>query len=295
MDLRKRCSPNGEVPSSLQTEQYVLTKREVAYLMPALYKSKFVPPAKLSEGMKAQEWGVMYTAEGMKGVHPDIIRSTQRMIKANAYLKSHATAGEPVVLRVSVVEMGGEKTDQVHSRFQPQHRWHKDGHEPLITMVYVLYDGGWDSKKSPGAFELGGRVALADRPCGNAYFESTVGGLYRGARSGRTISYYPPTNSLYVIPGFVDHAVFKLEDPAVIRHAVVVFLKPRSSYVFRGLSLPADEYLRMTWAIGVVNSGAVFFCAKCMKIFGNKRQLYDHRRRETACKRKMQIKRLNEG
>ena len=290
MDLRMRRCPNGKVPTSLQTEKYVLTRKEVADLMPALYKSKFVPPAKLSEGMKAQEWGVKYTAAGMKGVHPDVIRSTQRMIKANAYLKKHATAGEPVVLRVSVVEMGGDKTDQVHSRFQPQHRWHKDGHEPLITMVYILYDGEWDSKKSPGAYELGGRVALADRPCGNAYFQSA-----KGARSGRTIAYYPPTNSLYIIPGFVDHAVFKLEDPTVIRHAVVVFLKPRKSYVFRGLILPADEYLRMTWAIGVVDSGQVLFCKDCMKVFGNKRQLYDHRKRETACERKMQIRRLNEG
>ena len=139
MDLWERRSPNGKkLPLSLQTEQYVLTRKEVADVMPALNENKFVPPAKLSEGMKAQEWGVKYTAAGMKGVHPDIIWATRRMIKANAYLKNHATAGEPVVLRVSVVEMGGEKTDQVHSRFQPQHRWHKDGHEPLITVVYVI-------------------------------------------------------------------------------------------------------------------------------------------------------------
>ena len=103
MNLRERRSPNGKVPSSLQTEQYVLTREEVADLMPALNKSKFVPPAELSEGMKAQEGGVKYTAAGMKGVHPDIIWATRRMIKSNAYLRNHATAGERVVLRVSVV------------------------------------------------------------------------------------------------------------------------------------------------------------------------------------------------
>ena len=83
MDLWERRSPNGKkLPLSLQTEQYVLTRKEVADVMPALNENKFVPPAKLSEGMKAQEWGVKYTAAGMKGVHPDIIRATRRMIKS---------------------------------------------------------------------------------------------------------------------------------------------------------------------------------------------------------------------
>ena len=136
---------------------------------------------------------------------------------------------------------------------------------------------------------------MADRPCGNTYFQSAVGGLYKGAQSGRTILYYPPTNSIYIIPGFVDQAVFKLENQTVIRHAVVVFLKPRRSYVFRGLSLPADEYLWMTWAISVVNNQEIFFCKKCMKVLSNKQQLYDHRKRATDCERQMKIKRLNEG
>ena len=90
-------------------------------MMPALNQSKYVASDELSEGMKAQDWGIRYTAIGMKGVHPDIIRAAQKMVKGNAYLRHHATAGEPVLLQVSVVEMGGEEIDQVHLRFQPQH------------------------------------------------------------------------------------------------------------------------------------------------------------------------------
>ena len=111
---------------------------------------------------------------------------------------------------------------------------------------------------------------MTDRPCRNAIFEGTNGGLHKGVHGGQAFSFYTPTNSVYIIPGFVDHVVFKLENPTVIRHAVVVFIKPRGKYVFRKLILTADDDLQMTWAIGFVSSGETVICDKCYKVYKTK-------------------------
>jgi hypothetical protein len=294
MNLRKRHSPNERVPASLETQMHVLSKVEVRRLLPAINSSKYVAVDAIEEGIKASDWGVKFTAGDSRGVHPTVMNTAKTMIHRNTYLRKHATFGEPVLLRVSVIEMGGKGIKQNRTSFGPQHHWHKDGVTPLITMVYVLYDGEWDSTNSPGAFEYGGRVALADRPCGNAYFESRGEHHHSRVRGGRSCCYYPATNSIYIIPGFVDHSIHRLEDANVVRHAIVVFMKPREQYRFRSLQLPVDEYLRTTWAMGFNTDGKFAICGKCYKVFKNKRQLYDHGRRVVNCNVTMKKKRESE-
>jgi hypothetical protein len=171
------------------------------------------------------------------------------------------------------------------SRFQPQHHWHKDGGTSVITVVYTLYNGEWDSANSPGAFALGGRVALADRPCGTAVYEDSS---FASVRSGRSLTYYPLTNALYIIPGqHVSHAVFKVHDPTTVRFALVFFLQPPPHLYFRDIRLPVDDYLRITWALGFFPNDATappLFCSRCYRLFSNQRQIYDHNKRNPNCK-----------
>ena len=150
-----------------------------------------------------------------QAVHPLISKIVSHITDNNAYLKSHIVQGRPSVRRVSVVKMDSSPPTLARSRFQPQHHWHKDGGTSLITVVFTLYNGEWDSKNSPGAFELGGRVPLADRPCGTAVYADSI---FTSVRSGRIRTYFPRTNSLFSLPGqHVSHAFFRVEDPVGIR------------------------------------------------------------------------------
>jgi hypothetical protein len=282
MKLRSRHSPNDRVPSSLQTQNNVLTREEVSNVMPALNASNYVSSDDNEGGVSS--WGVKYTRDDGTGVHPDVVKTAMTIVKRNSYLRRHSTAGEPILMRVAVLKMGGEELDQVRTRFEPQLHWHKDGEEPLFSMVYILYNGEWDSNNSPGALEYGGRVAFADRKCGNAIFATTESSTPRGVRSGRLCSYYPPTNSLYIIPGYiVNHAVYKMINATAIRLAIAVFIKPRTIYSFQNMRLTVDDYLRLTWAIGFKEKGEIIICDKCKGMFKKGRQFQDHKRRVGQC------------
>ena len=155
MNLQVQRSPNGKVPSSLHTEQYVLTRDEVANL--SAKQEQICGARRIIGRNEGSRMGSKIHCRRNERSSPRYhLGSTKDDKRKCVPKKPRNSWGPGCLLRVSVVEMGEKKTDQVHSRFQPQHRWHKDGHEPLITMVYVLYDGEWDSKKIPGAFELGG-------------------------------------------------------------------------------------------------------------------------------------------
>jgi hypothetical protein len=281
MKLRTRHGPNDRVPSSLVEQLHVLTEKEIAVIMPALESSDFTRAQKKDDAVAFDE-GVLYTDVGSK-IHPSITKAVEMMATRNEYLKTHLPRGRAEVRRISIVEMDGDSTNRPTTRFQPQHHWHKDGCDPLLTMVYVLYDGEWDSTNSPGAFECGGRVALADRPCGNAVCRAGSEEHNKVVRSGRVSTYYPKTNGLYIIPGFVvEHAVFKVEVPNVKRQAIVVFVATKKNYTFQSIRMSADTYFRLTWALGFAK-GRSIFCNKCYQVFDKKRQLYDHRKRQKDC------------
>ena len=286
MKLRLRHPPNNQTPHSLHEQRFVLTKVQIEELMPALASTVYSAAGAAEDGIDAVDWGILYTATD-QAVHPVVSKIVRHIAINNPYLQSHSLKGTPSLRRVSVVKMDSSPPSPARSRFHPQHLWHKDGGSALITVVFTLYNGEWDSDNSPGAFELGGRVALADRPGGTAVYADSS---FSSVRPGRVRAYFPLTNALYIIPGqHVSHAVFRVEDPRSVRYAVVFFLEPRSHFTLFSLRLPADEYLRLTWALGFHDACATtrpLICPRCYRLFSNKRQRYDHNRRERNCKAK---------
>jgi hypothetical protein len=284
MKLRVRHCQNNKAPSSLQEQQYVLSSQQIALLLPALESTLFSVAGDVEDGIEANDWGVLFTPD-QQPVHPVVTEIVNFISCNNPYLKSHSPGGCPELLRVAVVKMDSSPPSPARSRFQPQHHWHKDGGTSLITVVYTLYNGEWDSIHSPGAFELGGRVALADRPSGTAVYSDST---FESVRSGRSLSYFPRTNTLYIIPGqLVSHAVFKVQDPATVRFAIVFFLKPKSHFTIFSIRCPVDEYLRLTWALGFIptdSSVLPLICRRCLRLFSNLRQRYDHDRRQPNCR-----------
>jgi hypothetical protein len=292
MKLRVRHSPNNQAPHSLQQQQYVLSKKQIADLLPALDSTVFSALDDVEDGIAAEKWGILYTAAG-QAVHPAVTKIVRYISSNNDYIKTHSLQGSPVLRRVAIVKMDSSPPSPARSRFQPQHHWHKDGGTSLITVVYTLYNGEWDSANSPGAFALGGRVALSDRTCGTARYKNSS---YETVRPGRVCTYYPLTNSLYIIPGqHVSHAVFKVDDPSTVRFALVFFLQPPSHLYFRDICLPVDDYLRITWALGFLRNDAKappLFCVRCYRLFSIQRQLYDHDRLYPNCKKIAAKKRM---
>jgi hypothetical protein len=295
MKLRVRHSPNNQTPHSLQEQRYVLSKEQIAVLLPALESSVFTGAGDVEEGIAAEDWGILYT-DAAQAVHPVVSKIVHHIATNNEYLKTHSLQGRPVLRRVAVVKMDSSPPSPARSRFQPQHHWHKDGGTSLITVVFTLYNGEWDSSNSPGAFALGGRVALADRPSGSAVYSDPK---FDSVRPGRVRTYFPLTNALYIIPGqHVAHAVFRVEDPCTVRFAVVFFLEPPSHFTFCSLRLPVDDYLRITWALGFLHPDArvlPLFCRRCYRLFSSKRQRYDHDRRQPNCKATEAMQRLEDS
>ena len=297
MKPRVRHCPNNRAPSSLHEQLFILSKEQIAVLLPHLEGTVFSSPGEPEDGIPAEDWGILYTPEGQV-VHPEVSQIVDFIAINNDYLRSHSSPGaRPVLRRIAIVKMDSSPPSPARSRFQPQHHWHKDGGTALITVVLTLYNGEWDSINSPGAFELGGRVALADRPSGTAVY--SAGTNFESVRSGRVCIYYPRSNGLYILPGqLVTHAVFRVEHPKTIRYALVFFLEPKSHFTFHSVRLPVDDYLRLTWALGFipnVTSEIPLFCQRCYRLFSNERQRYDHDRRQQNCKESEAKQRLEDA
>jgi hypothetical protein len=296
MHLRSGRTSKDTVPSSFHVQYNVLTKKQIADLMPALDNSDYSHSISSAEGgLSVDDWGVRFTADNMP-VHPALSRAAKIIVSRDSYIKSLSPGGRPTINRILAVQMDSDPPNPSRNRFQPQHHWHKDGTDPTLSLVYTLYNGEWDSDNSPGALECGGRVAISDRPCGTTVYAGHDFQKSKVARSGRVLTYYPRTNGLYFIPGnLVSHAVFRMEVPNVTRYAVVIFLQPRELFLFQSLTLPADEYLRLVWALGFCKSTAdPIFCKVCYRVFDNRRQIYDHHRRQPACLENRDKKRASE-
>jgi hypothetical protein len=277
MELRHRRDPNHNTPLSLEEQTFVFTKEQLQLLLPALESTQFVKGTAMEEGIPADSWGVNFTADN-QAIHPVISNMVRVLIANNRYLTSHTPKGRTVIHRISVNKMDSSPPSPARNRFEQQMHWHADGADKntsLLTVVFTVYNREWDSEKSPGARSLGGRVGLADRPSGSAVFTNNKRDR---VRAGRVCNYYPKTNSLYIIPGHqVDHAVYRVHDPNTVRFSIVVFLKPKSRFLFFGKYRPVNEYLRMTWAIGFLGKDAVpLFCPRCYRVFSTARQLQDH-------------------
>jgi hypothetical protein len=64
MKLRVRHSPNNQAPHSLKEQRYVLSKEQIAPLLPALERSHFAEAADVEDGIAAEDWGIQYTPVG---------------------------------------------------------------------------------------------------------------------------------------------------------------------------------------------------------------------------------------
>jgi hypothetical protein len=293
MKLRVRHSPNNQAPHSLKEQRYVLSKEQIAHLLPALEQSHFAEAVDVEDGIAAEDWGVQCTPVGQP-VDPVVSQIVHHIAANNKHVRTHSPPGAPVLRRISIVKMDSSPASRARSRFQPQHHWHKDGGTSLVTVVFTLYDGEWDSANSPGAFALGGRVAKAYRPCGTAVHEDPPS--FGSVRSGRSLTCCPLTNALCITPGqHVSHAVFKVHDPTTVRFALFFFLEPPPHLYFHDIRLPVDDYLRITWALGFFPNDATsppLFCSRCHRLFSNQRQVHDHNKRKPNCKTMEAKKRL---
>ena len=292
MNLRSPSVSKDKVPSSLQTQDKVLTRSEIKELLPALNHADFTRQVATDlPGDHDTDWEVDFTAEDSP-VHPVVKKSVLAMIARNKYLQEHLPRQRCPIRRISIVRMEYNAATQPRTRFKPQHQWHKDGDEPLLTMVYTLYDGQWNSSESPGAFQCGGRLGLSDRPCGTALYSGHDHEKFKAVRAGRVVTYYPRTNGVYILPGYIaTHSVFRMEKPSSIRYAIVVFLEPRTQYTFQSVRFSADVYLRLTWALGFSSSKHPIFCRLCHRVFDSTRQLSDHQTRQPGCCKAMKKKR----
>ena len=296
--------PPNNVPSTFPRQENILLPAQITELLVALDASDFSPPpvAASSEGNSSQailppdddvDWGVEFTAPHTP-VDPTVRRMVELMIDGNSYVQDHAaktSAGKFKVRRISVVKMEHHGSTGSRSRFRPKHPWHKDGSSPIITMVYTLFDGEADSLNSPGAYRCGGRVTFSNRASGTVVYGGHAHHKFVYAQAGTTMTYYPRTNGIYVIPGhIVAHSITRIELPGVTRYSIVVFLEPKPILIYRSprlkngfLKLKADEYLRLTWAVGFCNVSDPFFCQKCLRAFDNQKQLTNHQHRVKDC------------
>jgi hypothetical protein len=126
MKLRVRHSPNNQAPHSLKEQRHVLSKEQIARLLPALERSHFAEAADVEEGIAAEDWGIQYTPVGQP-VDPVVSQFVHHIAAKNEYIRTHSPPGGTVLRRVSIVKMDSSPASPARSRFQPQHHWHKDG------------------------------------------------------------------------------------------------------------------------------------------------------------------------
>jgi hypothetical protein len=165
------------------------------------------------------------------------------------------------------------------SCFQPQHHWHKDGGTSLLTIVFTLYNGEWDSNNSPGASKLGGGgVTLADRPTVELQYilipilsqsVLVVFALISPLPMPFSTS-YPVNMCLMQCSGWRTLALFVMQLCFFLSpHAVVFFLEPATHFTFHSFYLSVDEYLHITWALGFLDKGTTalpLFCDRWLQL-----------------------------
>ena len=85
MKLRCRHRPNNQVPHSLQEQSYVLSKQQIADLLPALESTVFSEADEVEDGVAAEDWGILYTAAG-QAVHPAVSKIVHHIAANNEYI-----------------------------------------------------------------------------------------------------------------------------------------------------------------------------------------------------------------
>jgi hypothetical protein len=89
MKLRVRHSPNNQAPHSLKEQRYVLSKEQIAHLLPALERSHFTEAADVEDGIAAEDWGIQYTPIGQPA-DPVVSQIVHHIAANNEYIRTHS-------------------------------------------------------------------------------------------------------------------------------------------------------------------------------------------------------------
>jgi hypothetical protein len=170
---------------------------------------------------------------------------------------------------INRMDYDDSEVPQQRSRQGAQHIWHTDGNadKPFLSVVYTIYNGQPDSR-SLSALEAGGIVLMSNLDDGR--FRRSSKAQQQTPQNWSTTSYYPKTNSFYILPGyFVSHAVCKVY-PGTVRYSIVMFLPLRHP-------AKADHQLRSDWALANGKQHTTV-CDKCWSTFKDGYALVRHQR-----------------
>jgi hypothetical protein len=137
MKLRVRHDPNNQVPHSLEQQCCVLSKEQIAHLLPALESTAFSEDGDVKDGIASKKWGTLCTAAG-QAVHPTVSKIVHHVAANNDFMKTHSVEGRPVLCRVAVVKM--DSSPLTSNDLVPASTPHKDGSTSLVTVVCTLYN-----------------------------------------------------------------------------------------------------------------------------------------------------------
>jgi hypothetical protein len=227
-----------------------------------------------------KDWGVSLAEEDI--ITPDIKLAMMEAVLSVDKVKCLVTEkrDEGFFSRIFINRMcTTDETRQQRQIDTPQHIWHMDGCGETLTAVLTIYDSELDSNVL-SARDVGGFVKVSNFDDGR--FTPTDSLRQNHPVPSSTTTYFPPTNSLYIFPGyFVAHAVFKVK-PGTVRYSVVMFINLRDTLID---GVTPDTYLRREWA-GSNPDGKKEICHRCWSAFRTKRDLHDHQRRSRTCMNK---------
>jgi hypothetical protein len=95
----------------LEQQRYVLSKEQIAHLLPALESTVFSEDGDVKDGVASKKWGTLCTAAG-QAVHPAVSKIVHHVAANNNFIKAHSVKGQPVLRRVAVVKMDSSPPHQ---------------------------------------------------------------------------------------------------------------------------------------------------------------------------------------
>ena len=280
--MSPRRKPSKLPPRSMLEVTNVLTGTSGQATLASVIKLKHTLAKKDDqEGDEAanRDWGVSVAEEG--AIPPALKSAMMKVVLSVDEVQRLATEDRDEGFFIKIFINRMSSTDGSHQQRQidmPQHLWHADGNgEPLLTVVLTLLNSELDSNKL-SCLKAGGHVKVSNFDDGHF---TPADSLRQGHPvPSTTTTCYPPTNSLYIFPGyFVAHAVFKVKLHTV-RYSVVMFIKLRDTLSIEGVT--PDTYLRRNWAASNP-AGKTVVCPRCWKAFLHERNLLEHQRRSQAC------------
>ena len=288
MNLRSSRNKEIKPPRTILEMPNVFEDKTVSDLIRSLKKVKF----KQKNINKTPDWGTFWCTK--KSIPKIWVEKMRTVVQNCVYIKSKLQEGdEESYLADHFIHRMTGNDNLVERRASSQMAWHTDGtteDHPLISIIYTIYNEKTDSMNDPSGTTLGGGVVLSAFDDGRLTLAG--GEKDNTAKSSTTTTYFPRTNSCYIIPGyFVHHCVQRIMDENTVRYSYVQFLRLKRTIKNKRTQevISMNHYLRREWSLAN-GKNCTFYCKLCWKSYRSERALNDHKRHVKACGKKDTIK-----